>query len=388
MSVAIPKEKVSVVTVLHGNEEFIPLIRHNFLSFKDTQELELVVIDDGPTSQVDRFADIPDCLYIHLDQEEIAKFSDQILEGYKQPNKAPLQYQRKLRTLPNGFKRDYGCGLSSHPLIFHMNYDCVYLPKAVDRKVRYMKRVAAECTYCDASLCYDIYNRKLYKTESKHKIYESTLCHTREFWKRRGFQWSDIEIEGKYFHYNNGSDRKMDNYYDTIQLLSILNMNLYHPVSVTIEGLDIDIPEVVGEIRIETHPIVQTMTDLYGQDEIHLLGINSEFLENVSQENWRTFNLTDKWKQTKLAKQIKEKRDSYHVLVYGSKHPAWDLFEHVAFDIIFLETNKNQGQMTSILGQCKNHEYICVKGVFVRKDYLEHGTQKEGGEEEEGSIPK
>ena len=160
--------------------------------------------------------------------------------------------------------------------------------------MRYMKRVGAECTYCDASLCYDIYNQKMYKTESKHKIYESTLCHTREFWKRRGFQWSDTEIEGKYFHYNNGSDRKMDNYYDTIQLLTILNMNQYQPVEVTIEGIEIEIPEVLKDIKIETHPFVQTMTDLYGSSEIHLLGINSEFLENVTQENWITHNLTEK----------------------------------------------------------------------------------------------
>ena len=62
-----------------------------------------------------------------------------------------------------------------------------------------------------------INNKELYKTESSSKIYESTLYHTREFWKRRGFQWSDTEYEGKYFHYNNGVDRKMDNYYDMMK---------------------------------------------------------------------------------------------------------------------------------------------------------------------------
>ena len=31
------------------------------------------------------------------------------------------------------------------------------------------------------------------------------------------FNGHDTINEGKYFHYNNGQDRKMDNYYDTIQ---------------------------------------------------------------------------------------------------------------------------------------------------------------------------
>ena len=91
-----------------------------------------------------------------------------------------------------------------------------------------MKKTSAECIYCDSMLCYDIYNKKMYKTISDSKIYESTICHTREFWKRRGFTWSDIENEGRYFHYNNGVDRKMDNYYDTIQLLSIHTMHKFN----------------------------------------------------------------------------------------------------------------------------------------------------------------
>ena len=37
-----------------------------------------------------------------------------------------------------------------------------------------------------------------------------------EILKRRG-QWSDTVNEGKADHYDNGIDRKMDNYYDTIQ---------------------------------------------------------------------------------------------------------------------------------------------------------------------------
>ena len=51
------------------------------------------------------------------------------------------------------------------------------------------------------------------------------------------------------FHYNNGVDRKMDNYYDTIQILSIENLNQYNPVKITLENIKIDIPDIVNQIK-------------------------------------------------------------------------------------------------------------------------------------------
>ena len=57
---------MSVVTLLHGESQFIPLIKDNFRGFLDTQVLELVVVDDGPESLVSEFSDIDNCLYLHL----------------------------------------------------------------------------------------------------------------------------------------------------------------------------------------------------------------------------------------------------------------------------------------------------------------------------------
>jgi hypothetical protein len=361
--------RVSIVTIMRGNREFCPLICHNYQNFVDGYDLELVIVDDGKEDLSSEFSMLDNCLYlnIHEDQE---KFFKQIFESHTSPNKTLLKYQRIINALPNGFKRDYGCGVSSHPYIFHMNADCSYSAKAIDRKFRYMKRVGAECVYCDTSLAYDIYNQKLYKTQSPHKIYESTLFHARDFWKRRGFQWGDVEVEGKYFHYNNGSDRKLDNYYDTIQLLTIHNMNQYHPVEVTLEGLDISPPKLVSEIQVVTHPFVKILDDIY-EGEIDILGINSEFLENVSYSTWDVRNITEKWKQTKLAKHIQKEKTSYNVLVYGSKHPAWDLFEHIPFDIILLETHKNKEQMMTIIQGCRNYSYLYVQGMFLRERFIE-----------------
>ena len=364
----------SVVTILHGEEEFIPLIINNFKNFNDNESLELVVVDDGEKSLAEYFTDLSNCLYLHLNNEEKNKFIEDIIENCKLPNKAYLYYEKKRNKLPNGFLRDYGCGMSSHDNIFHMNMDCIYHPKSIERKESFMKRVGGECIYCDTTLAYDIYGKELYKTESPLKIYESTLYHTREFWKRKGFQWADTDNEGKYFHYNNGIDRKMDKYYDTIQLLSIHNINQYRPIKVTLEGINIDIPECVNDIKITKHPFKNYINELFhDNDKISILGLNSEFLENVEiDDKWNANNITEKWKQTKLANMILNIDNHFNVFMYCSKHPAWDIFKKIPFDIIILETNKNYEQMTSIILENKIHEYIHVKGLFINKQFLEN----------------
>ena len=161
----------------------------------------------------------------------------------------------------------------------------------------------------------------------------------------------------------------MDNYYDTIQLLSIHNMNQYNPVKVTLENMKIDIPELIKEIKIETHPFQKYIEDLF-DDNVTILGLESEFLDNIENDSWTTNNITEKWKQTKLAKLVKGIGSHFNVLLYNSKYPAWDLFNHVPFDIIFLETRKNYDQMCSIISTSKENKYINVKGIFVREEFL------------------
>ena len=43
----------------------------------------------------------------------------------------------------------------------------------------------------------------------------------------------------------------MDNYYDTVQLLTINNMNMYNPIRVELKNMKIDIPDCVSEIDIK-----------------------------------------------------------------------------------------------------------------------------------------
>ena len=48
MSVAETQPCISVITLLHGERQFIPLIQANFQEFDYPKEkLELIVVDDG-----------------------------------------------------------------------------------------------------------------------------------------------------------------------------------------------------------------------------------------------------------------------------------------------------------------------------------------------------
>lgn len=363
-------DNISVICILSGNEEFIPLIKHNFTNFVNIDNLELFIVDDGEKDLMEHFCDIDNCTYLHLNKEEIKDFNKKTLEDKSLKNKDGILFLDKKNKLTNGFKRDYLCGVSSYDYIFHMNYDCIYNPKSIERKLKFLKRVGAECIYCDTVLCHDIHQQCLYKSQSENMIYESTLFHTRDFWKRRGFKWIDVSGEGRYFHYNNGIDRKMDNYYDTIQTLSVDNLNKYRPVKITLDNMNIKIPDIIKDIVFKTHPFIKIINDLYGSNSINVLGLNSDFLKNIEDKRLNKYHI-DTFKQKKLAKQIKDLNISLQILFFGSKDPVWDLFEHIPFDLIIIESNKNYEQMLSIISKCKNYEYLYIDGIFIRKDYLE-----------------
>ena len=358
---------ISFVCVLN-HIEMIPLLIHNYQSIITSGKKELIIIDDSDNSSLQSFLNLDDCIYLHLQQNDKDKFMKTIFDNFKEPNKNYLYYQKIINQLPSGFKRDYACGFCSYPYIFHMNDDCIYHPKTIERKLRFLKKTSSECIFSDKTLCYDIYGKELYKTESPVKIYESTLFHTQEFWKRRGFIWSDVKNEGKLFHSNNGIDRIMDNYYDTIQLLSIQNMNLYSPVKITLDNIDIIIPPCINEIKITEHPMKSLIHDLLSP-ESNILGINSEFLENI-ELYYSIDKIIGKWKQPKLAGLIQNFNKNFHCLIYGSKYPAWSIFDKISFDIILLESHKNREQMDSIIQNCKTFKYIEINGIYINESFL------------------
>jgi len=370
---------ISIITLFRGETEFIPLLKDNFNKFDyPPNKLELVIIDDGKESCISEFLDDERILYLHLKDTDILKF----LENIEFPNdteKIVWNYQARTKRLPHGFKRDYGVGMSSHDLYFHMDYDTIYNPNTLTRKYKFMKSNKVECVYNASLLCYDIYQKELYKTDNPYHIYEGTMLHTKEYWNNGGFKWTDLQNEGRFFSDNHGPQRKQDNYYDSVKVLSIRNIQEYKPVKIDIEKSEFTYElkkDLVDKIQIKLNPVKDSIDELFQDNEhIHILGIHSEFIESLTdtsttETKYVCENYTDKIKQKHLAKEIKGYNKEFNVLLFGYKQPIWALFEHVSFDCIILETHKNMEQMHSIIQSCKTYTYIYLNGLFMNKNLL------------------
>jgi hypothetical protein len=354
---------ISLVTILHNWSEFFPLLTHNWETIDYPKDkLEWIIIDDSNDDNSKYFPIDENILYIKVDPNEYLEKID----FPKDDEKIVWNYHKKLNKLTNGFKRDYAVGLTSHEYIFHLDYDTIYQPNSIKRKLRFLKDNKLECIYCKDMLCYDIYGKTLYKTENKVKGFESTLFHTKDFWKKGGFKWEDIKDESTSFYYNKGLDRKMDNYYDTIKLLSIHNMNEYKVAKISIENLKINIPEIVNSIKVDVHPLNYDLNDLFTDQKINVLGINSEIIDTFNNETWEKYNITydKKEKEKKLISKI---NDNYDLCFLNVKFPIWKLFDSMIFNCIVIENEKNIEQMFSILNQ---KDYFQFNNLFLHKNYL------------------
>tara|TARA_B100001094_G_scaffold332419_1_gene404379 strand:+ start:1231 stop:2331 length:1101 start_codon:yes stop_codon:yes gene_type:complete len=339
---------VSIVTILRDWSQFHLLCKHHWETIDYPKDkLEWILIDDSREDHSDNFPIDDNILYIRVSPDEYLEK----IEFPKDDKKEVWSYHQSISQLPNGFKRDYAVGLTSHDYIFHLDIDTLYQPKCIKRKLDFLTKHKLDCVYCKSMLCYDIYGKKVYKTENKLHGYESTLFHTKSFWEKNGFKWSDTRNEAISFYYNKGMDRVMENYYDTIKLLSTHNMNLYQPKQVNIENLTIHIPDIVQSIRIQTHPLHYELNNLFYQKDIHVLGINSEIIKPISKENWKVqeIHTEKKFKEKHLIKQIKEMNTTFDLCILNSKSPVWNIFDSFKFPYILLENEKNREQMHGIL---------------------------------------
>ena len=362
----VEKPNISIVTILHDNTDFYPLLQHHWDTLDYPKEnLEWIIIDDSKEDHNNQIPIHENILYLRVDPSEYLEK----IEFQKDDEKITWNYFNKMGILTNGFKRDYAVGITSHDYIFHLDVDTIYQPKAIERKLRFLKDNRLECVYCKSMLCYDIYGKQLYKTENKIAGYESTLFHTKEFWKKSGFKWEDIQSEAVSFYYNKGSERKMDNYYDTIKLLSIHNLNHYHPVKVTLENMNIKIPDIVNTIHVKDHPLKNELLDLFYQKNISVLSINSEICDIIKDENWNieTISYDKKEKEKKLIQAIQGFDKTFNLCILNTKFPIWNIFSKIEFDCLVVESEKNRDQMDSIL---KKNEYLLFHNLYIHKKYL------------------
>ena len=357
---------ISIVTILHNWEEFFLLFDHHWKTIDYPKDkLEWIIVDD---SKKDYSSHVPldeNILYFKVDPNEYLEK----ITFPKDDDKIIWNYFQRMNMLPNGFKRDYGVGMTSSDYIFHLDYDTLYQPNCIKRKLRFLKDNKLECVYCKDMLCYDIYGKELYKTENKINGYESTLFHTKDFWKKGGFKWEDITNEAVSFYYNKGLDRKMDNYYDTIKLLSIHNLNKYKVAKLTLENMKIKIPNIINTLQVNDHPIKYQLDDLFNDKEINVLGINSELIEILNKDSWNINNLSFKKneKEKKIIKEIKSFEKMFNLCFVNTTFPIWNIFDKVSFDVIVIESQKNIDQMISILN---SKGYIQFENIHINKKYL------------------
>lgn len=378
MSVVDEQPSISVITLLRGEKEFIPLIKANFQEFNYPKDkLDLIIIDDGKESLLEEFLDDDRYLYLYLNESEIKEF----IEKINFPNDKDdilKNYQTRVKRLPNGFKRDYGVGMSSNEYFFHMDYDTSYHKDSITRKLKFLKKNRIDCVYNSNILCHDLHSKdytKLYKSESPYRLYESTLFHNKEYWSNGGFKWSDITNEGRFFSDNHGPQRRMDNYYDSVKLLNIRNVQDYRPIALDLDKSEFTYElkkDIINNIQIKINPVRDGVEELFTDiDTIQVLGIQSEFIESLDEDSrYSCYNLEGKIKQTKIAKEIKKINNEFNVLLFGSKQPAWSIFEEIKFDSIILETQKNMEQMHSIIQQCKKYKYIYLNGIYINEELL------------------
>ena len=356
---------VSIVTILHDNQEFYDLLTDNWDNLDYPKEkLELIIVDDSKIDNSDSLPIDENILYFKVTSEEYLEK----IEFNNDEDKKIWNYHHKMKKLTNGFLRDYAVGMASHDYILHMDVDTIYQPKTLKRKLRFLKDHRLDCVYCKSMLCYDIHGRQLYKTENNFG-YESTLFHTKDLWKKGGFKWEDINSEAIKFYYNKGNDRKMDNFYDTIKILSIKNMNNYNPVKIYLENHDIKIPDIVTTININKHPLENELKDLFYQQKLDILSINSEIIDGISTENWEIIKITHQKNQKEklLIKSIKGLQKDFDVCFINTKFPIWNIFDKIKFKCVVNESEKNREQMNSIL---EKNDYVSFNYLYIHKDYL------------------
>ena len=363
---------VSIVTILHDWSEFYQLFQYHWDTLDYPKEkLEWIIIDDSKEDHSDMIPMNENVLYIkinsdeYLDKINFVNDEDNILKNYfKETGK-----------LPNGFKRDFSVGLTSYEYIFHLDFDTIYNSKVIKRKLKYIREKKLDCIYCNEMLCYDIYNHKLYKTEQSFG-YESTLFHTKKSWKNNGFQWSDVKNECIKFYYNKSNHRKLDNYFDTIKLLSVHNLNEYEPKEIKLDNIKINIPDIIKKIKLDNHPIHYEIQDLFYKKKINVLSLNSEIVEHLKNDLWNVheIKIQKKMKEKQIIKEIKEINQTFDICFLNLNYPIWQIFDKIKFNSILLENEKNIEEMNSIL---LSKEYLKINNIYFRIDFLKSENPKE-----------
>ena len=355
---------VSIVVLMDEYTELIPIFLNNYNSLEYPKDkLEWIIIDDSDNSNMDLFPLEENVIYIHMNNSKEYLEKIDFKEKDEEKNKFLKDYFLKTNTLPNGFKRDYGVGLTEHEYILHLDFDAHYDPKVLKRKLKFLQKSKLECIYCDSMLCY--FNDKIYKTEESLRAFEGTLLHTKGFWKKGGFDWHVLYNEANAFHYNKGNDRKMENYYDCIKFINMHNVNDYQYKEIKLEGKEINKPDFLKTIVLKNNKIQNKLNKIFKKN-YKILGLNSEIINNFPEDK-ENISIEKKEKEKVIIKKIKDFDKDFNLFLFNYKTEIWNIFKEINFDVILYETDKNFNSMKGIL---ENNGYIFFENLFINKNYL------------------
>ena len=134
--------------------------------------------------------------------------------------------------------------------------------------------------------------------------------------------------------------------------------------------MDVKIPDIVNELKLNEHPIKDELNDLFFENEINVLGINSEISSIIKGDNkWDIINVNheNKSKEKVLIKTVQSMNTTFNLCFLNTKFPIWNIFDKIKFDCIVIESEKNTEQMASILVK---KDYINFNYLYIHKDYL------------------
>ena len=312
---------ISIVTILNDIPDLYKLIEYHWETIDYPKEkLEWIIIDNSRENNSDKIPTLSEnIIYIHVNTDE---FIDKI-NFDRDDEKILWNYYKRLGYLPIGFLRDYAVGCTQYDYILHYDIDTIYNPKTLLRKLRTLKNNKLECIYCKCMLGYDIYEKGLYKLENEHSGYASTLFHTRDFWKRSGFKWTDIDNEAYNFLLNRF-------YYPSPRIMECNEISLFANSAIDIsDGLVSDLSHLCNasncgaEINIDLLPLSEALSISYpSKDAINYAlngGDDYEICFSAPKSNRKILDKLSKRLKTPFTRIGKLKKGDQVKILYKNK---------------------------------------------------------------------
>lgn len=222
----IPRDKlprVSIITPTHDRKNHMRSAIVNYKLFDYPRDkLEWIIVDDGDYDISNLLSKTDESIkYYHISPYSKAELHKRLKSSLKKQsdgltNKKKKKYKLRnihhnyfyKRRLPLGMKRNICIQYATGDIIFHMDDDDLYYPKAILHSVTQLMKGWNDGIRCVGSNTCGVFHTNRYismvysrsdKQVSWQRILEHTLCYDRSFWEEQKFDNQDINGEGTFF---------------------------------------------------------------------------------------------------------------------------------------------------------------------------------------------